>query len=181
MVFAPDTEANLVAAVELVNTAAEPDTLLDVTALDDYYARHGYTGRHDRDHAELSAVRDLRADLRVLFTGPPELVVEQVNRLLERHPARLRLVNHGRLGHHLHVADDDAPLASRIAVETAVAVADVVSSGELSRFGVCADDGCEGVMLDLTRNRSRRFCSTTCGNRHAAAEYRARQRGQERA
>ena len=181
MVFTHDTEVALQAAVTLVNSAEEPDTLTSVADLDRIWEEFSYTGRHDRDHAELSAVRDLRADLRVLFTGPPELVVEQVNRLLERHPARLRLVNHGRLGHHLHVAGDDAPLASRIAVETAVAVADVVSSGELSRFGVCADDGCEGVVLDLTRNRSRRFCSTTCGNRHAAAEYRARQREQERA
>ena len=30
-------------------------------------------------------------------------------------------------------------------------------------------------MLDLSRNRSRRFCSTTCGNRNAVAAYRARQ------
>jgi predicted RNA-binding Zn ribbon-like protein len=40
---------------------------------------------------------------------------------------------------------------------------------------VCADDDCEGVVLDLSRNRSRRFCSTTCGNRNAVAAYRARQ------
>lgn len=181
MVFAPDTEANLVAAVELVNSASEPDTLTTVAELDAYYERHGYTGRHDRDRAELDAVRALRADLRTLFTRDVEEVVAQVNALLADHPASLRLVNHGRLGHHLHVADDDSPLASRIAVETAVALADVVSAGELSRFGVCADDACDGVVLDLTRNRSRRFCSTTCGNRHAAAEYRARQREQERA
>ena len=179
MVFAPDTEANLVAAVELVNTASDPDTLTSVSALDDYYARHGYTGRHDRDRAELDAVRALRVDLRALFTAPVDEAVRRVNVLLDEHPARLRLVNHGRLGHHLHVADDDSPLPSRIVVETAVAFADVVSAGELSRFGVCADDGCDGIVLDLTRNRSRRFCSTTCGNRYAAAEYRARQREQQ--
>ncbi|MBE7163410.1 MAG: CGNR zinc finger domain-containing protein, partial [Williamsia herbipolensis] len=27
------------------------------------------------------------------------------------------------------------------------------------------------------RNRSRRYCSTTCGNRNAVAAYRSRQRG----
>jgi predicted RNA-binding Zn ribbon-like protein len=31
-------------------------------------------------------------------------------------------------------------------------------------------------VLDLSRNRSRRFCSTTCSNRAAVAAYRARQR-----
>lgn len=179
MVFAPDAEANLVAAVELVNTDSAPDTLTRIAELDAFYARHGYTGRHDRDRAELEAVRSIRVDLRALFTAPLEEAVHGVNALLEQHTAQLRLVNHGRLGWHLHVADDDSPLVARIGVETAVAFAHVISADELSRFDVCADDGCDGIVLDLTRNRSRRFCSTTCGNRYAAAEYRARQREQE--
>ena len=52
---------------------------------------------------------------------------------------------------------------------------DVIRADELSRLGTCADDECDGVVLDLSRNRSRRFCSTTCGNRNAVAAYRARQ------
>jgi predicted RNA-binding Zn ribbon-like protein len=36
-------------------------------------------------------------------------------------------------------------------------------------------DDCEAIVLDLSRNRSRRFCSTSCGNRVAVAAYRARQ------
>jgi predicted RNA-binding Zn ribbon-like protein len=51
---------------------------------------------------------------------------------------------------------------------------DVIRSDEMSRLGACADPDCEGVVLDLSRNRSRRFCSTTCGNRAAVAAYRAR-------
>jgi predicted RNA-binding Zn ribbon-like protein len=31
------------------------------------------------------------------------------------------------------------------------------------------------VVLDLSRNRSKRFCSVACGNRNAVAAYRARQ------
>jgi predicted RNA-binding Zn ribbon-like protein len=53
----------------------------------------------------------------------------------------------------------------------------VIRSDETSRLGICADDDCEGLVLDLSRNRSRRFCSTACGNRAAVAAYRARQRG----
>ena len=45
----------------------------------------------------------------------------------------------------------------------------------MSRLGICADDDCGGIVLDLSRNRSRRFCSTACGNRNAVAAYRARQ------
>jgi predicted RNA-binding Zn ribbon-like protein len=69
----------------------------------------------------------------------------------------------------------DAPVATRVAVETAMAMVDLIRSDEMSRLGVCADPDCDGVVLDLSRNRSRRFCSTTCGNRAAVAAYRARQ------
>ena len=65
-------------------------------------------------------------------------------------------------------------MATRIAIETAMAMIDVIPADELSRLDVCADDDCEGLVLDLSRNRSRRFCSTTCGNRAAVAAYRAR-------
>jgi predicted RNA-binding Zn ribbon-like protein len=70
----------------------------------------------------------------------------------------------------------EVPLATRIVVQTAMAMIDVIRAEEMSRLGVCADHGCEGLVLDLSRNRSRRFCSTACGNRNAVAAYRARKR-----
>ena len=70
----------------------------------------------------------------------------------------------------------DAPLETRIAVETAMAMVDVIRADEMSRLGICADADCEDIVLDLSRNRSRRYCSTTCGNRNAVAAYRARRR-----
>ena len=76
---------------------------------------------------------------------------------------------------HVHAVADDKPMAERILVETAMAMVDVIRSDEMSRLAICADDSCEGIVLDLSRNRSRRFCSTTCGNRNAVAAYRARQ------
>ena len=78
---------------------------------------------------------------------------------------------------HLHAVSPEAPLVIRVAVETAMAMVDVIRTDEMSRLGVCADDGCEGLVLDLSRNRSRRFCSTACGNRNAVAAYRARKAG----
>jgi predicted RNA-binding Zn ribbon-like protein len=56
-----------------------------------------------------------------------------------------------------------------------MAMIDVVRDDQLSRLGICADETCVGIVLDLSRNRSRRFCSTACGNRNAVAAYRARQ------
>ena len=60
VLFAHDTVASLRAAVDLVNTAEEPDTLTTVARLDAWYAEHGYTGRRDENEAELAALRALR-------------------------------------------------------------------------------------------------------------------------
>jgi predicted RNA-binding Zn ribbon-like protein len=51
---------------------------------------------------------------------------------------------------------------------------DVIRSDETSRLGVCADASCDDVVLDLSRNRRKRYCSTTCANRNAVAAYRSR-------
>ena len=57
-----------------------------------------------------------------------------------------------------------------------MAMIDVIRADEMSRLDICADDACDGVVLDLSRNRSKRFCSVSCGNRNAVAAYRQRQR-----
>jgi predicted RNA-binding Zn ribbon-like protein len=175
MVFAHDTEVSLQAAVMLANSAAAPDTLTTVPDLDEFYARFEYTGRHTRDRAELDAVRAIRAPLRVLLTADRDAAVAQVNAILAERRAVPRLVRHDTWDWHLHATDPGSPLADRVMVETAMAMIDVIRLDELGRLGVCADDTCEGLVLDLSRNRSRRFCSTTCTNRNAVAAYRARQ------
>ena len=177
MLFAHDTVASLRAAVRLVNTAEEPDTLTTVAELDAWYAEHGYTGRRDGDEAELAALRGLRPVLRELLTADRDRAAELVNAMLADTDALPQLVRHDGLDWHIHAVPRDAPLDRRIVVETAMAMVDVIRTGELSRLSLCADDRCGGLVLDLSRNRSRRFCSTTCTNRNAVAAYRARARG----
>jgi predicted RNA-binding Zn ribbon-like protein len=174
VVFAHDTEAALQATVALVNTAEPPDTLTSVADLDAWYAEHSFTGRRDRDQAELDAVRALRPVLRDLLTGDRDAAAERVNAMLAAAGALPQLVRHEPFDWHLHAVPPGASLVTRITVEAAMAMVDVIRTDELSRLGVCADDDCGAVVLDLSRNRSRRFCSTTCGNRNAVAAYRAR-------
>ena len=176
MLFAYDTETALRAAVDLVNSADEPDTLGSVEQLDAFYEGWGYTGRHDRDAAELDAVRALRPRLRALLTSERDAAAGEVNRMLADARALPRLVRHDALDWHIHAVPADAPLDRQILVETAMAMIDVIRTDELSRLAVCADDHCDGLVLDLSRNRSRRFCSTRCANRNAAAAFRARER-----
>ncbi|MCD4526223.1 CGNR zinc finger domain-containing protein [Nocardioides sp. cx-173] len=176
MVFAHDTETALQAAATLVNSEDDDgDTLSSVADLDEFFERFEFTGRHDRDRAELDAVRALRPALRTLLTSERDQAVEIVNEMLAAARAVPRLVRHDRFDWHLHAVDAQAPLATRIVVETAMAMIDVIRADELSRLALCSDDDCNGVVVDLSRNRSRRFCSTSCGNRNAVAAYRARQ------
>jgi len=175
--FAHDTEAALVAAVALVNTDDEPDTLETVEALADFYVEHDYTGRHDRTEAELRTVRAIRSELRRLLTAERDDAVTLVNDTLARVGALPRLVRHGSADWHIHAIDADRPLADRMLVETAMAMIDLIRTDEMSRLAVCADPTCDGIVIDLSRNRSRRFCSTACGNRAAVAAYRARRSG----
>ncbi|MDR6911530.1 putative RNA-binding Zn ribbon-like protein [Rhodococcus fascians] len=174
MLFAHDAELSLLSAVALVNSAEDPDTLTTREELADFFTDQGYSGRFDGDDAELEAVRALRPTLRSLLTSSRDDAVLEVNRLLAESSALPRLVRHDTLDWHVHAVADDSPLATRIVVETAMAMIDVIRADELSRFDVCADPDCNGLVLDLSRNRSRRFCSTTCGNRAAVAAYRAR-------
>ena len=177
MAFTHDTAAALQAAVALADTAVEPDTLTTVEGLAEFYAEHEYSGDHRRDESELEAVRAVRGPLRELLMADRDTAVTMVNDILAEASAIPRLVRHDRLDWHVHAIDDDAPMAERVMVETAMAMIDVIRADELNRLDTCAAGECDGLVLDLSRNRSRRYCSPACGNREAVAAYRARQRG----
>jgi predicted RNA-binding Zn ribbon-like protein len=175
MLFAHDTEVALQAAAALVNTD-DPDgeQLPDLAALDGFVRAWGWSGDRQRDQAELESVRELRPRLRELWSGTPDEVVATLNRMLAEARAVPQLVKHDGWDYHLHATPPDAPLATRMAVEAAMAVSDVVRAGELSRLRVCEYPGCGSVVVDLSRNRSKRYCDGGCGNRAAVAAYRAR-------
>lgn len=175
MLFAHDTEVALAAAAALVNTAkTDPDSLLTIADLDDFVSEWGWTGTRRRTRAELDAVRDLRPRLNQLWDIDEDAAVELVNRLLRESQALPQLVKHDHWDYHLHATSDEAPLADRMAVEAAMAMVDVIRSGEFGRLQTCAADDCDDVLVDLSKNRSRRFCSTSCSNRTNVAAFRAR-------
>lgn len=177
MLFARDTEVALAATAALVNTADGDDELLpDIAALDEYVTAWGYTGERKRDNAELRAVQRLRPRLRELWFAGEDRIVEIVNTLLRESNALPQLVKHDGWDYHLHATPPNAPLANRIAVETAMAFIDVVRAGELNRLRVCAYPTCESVVVDLSKNRSKRYCDGGCGNRAAVEAYRARKK-----
>ena len=177
MLFTDDTDAALQAAVALVNSTDEPgDPLGSVDDLSAFLGAWSYTGRHDATPAELDAVRRLRPALKRLLLAERDEAAEIVNGMLATTKALPQLRRHDRWDWHLHAVDPDRPLDVRVVVETAMAMVDVIRADEMSRLDRCASDDCDDVVLDLSRTRSRRYCSTTCGNREAVAAYRARQK-----
>jgi predicted RNA-binding Zn ribbon-like protein len=175
MVFAHDTELALAAAAALVNTAGrDGEKLPDLAALDRFFHAYGWTGSRQHTEAELRSVQDLRPRLRRIWEAGEDEVVEIVNTLLRESNALPQLIRHDNWPYHLHATPPDAPLATRMAVEAAMAFVDVVRDRQLDRLRICEFPDCGNVVVDLSKNRSKRFCEAGCGNRAAVSAYRAR-------
>ncbi|AJT42305.1 CGNR zinc finger domain-containing protein [Psychromicrobium lacuslunae] len=180
MLFTPDTESALRSVVTLVNTLPSVhteniDNLAELADLDRFIAQEQYSGSRTHDQKELKAVQALRAPLRELWSASEDEAVQKVNAILLRAKAMPQLFKHDGLDWHLHATSREAPLAERISVEAAMAMVDVIRSKELDRLRICAAPDCDDVMIDFSKNRSRRFCDTgNCANRVHVAAYRAR-------
>jgi len=75
---------------------------------------------------------------------------------------------------------DDRQSLDRILWPVARSAAELLASSQLDRARQCADDRCGWLFLDMSRNRSRRWCSMDeCGNRNKAREYYRRQKQAE--
>ena len=179
MVFTHDTDLTLMHAAALANTGPglgdeDREELPDLPALLAWMDRWEWTGARPTTSAEVDAVRALRPRLRQIWSRDEEGLVDAANNLLEEGHALPRLVRHGAFGWHVHATRDDAPFARRISVEVGMALVDVIRTGETGRLKVCAGADCEDLIIDLSKNRSRKFCGGTCGTRANVAAYRAR-------
>jgi len=172
--FAHDTVEALESGVFLANSELDPDSLTTLADLRSFFQAFGYTGPAPTLR-DLEPVRKIRTQLRALFLADRDGAVPMVNRILAKQRAVPQLVRHGDVDWHIHATHDDRPLEERILVESAMAMIDVIRADDLSRFSRCAMDDCEGVVFDMSRNRSKKYCTVTCTNRAAQSAFRARQ------
>lgn len=166
--------------VELINTGRgsggdELRAVADLQAMADKYAFAGVRGVA----ADLPRARDYRARLDAIATsceaGNEQSAITQINALLAQTGASPQVVAHDGRGPHLHVSRPTAPLADRMAAHFAIGLAWLFIAGEARRLRTCESPTCRDFFVDLSRNRSRRYCdSRTCGNRLHVAAYRAR-------
>jgi len=153
--------------------------LADLQAMADKYAFAGVRA----EPGDLKRARDYRARLDAIVTsceaGYEESAIAQINGLLAQTGATPQILAHDGRGPHLHVSRSTAPLADRMAAHFAMGLAWLVIAGEARRLHTCESPSCQDVFVDLSRNRSRRYCdSRTCGNRLHVAAYRARRHEQ---
>ena len=181
MLFSHDTERSLACLVDLVNSAPDgssDDLLGDLDTLSDFVARHDVSEVTQLTLADLRDVHALRERIRPVFDAPDDRsAAHAINALVSRAAVIPRLTDHDEYAWHMHYFSPGASLAEHLAVDCGMALAHVISAGERERLRRCEAPDCDQVLVDLSRNRSKRYCDArTCGNRLHVAAYRERQR-----
>ena len=167
--------------MDLVNTFDLPyqvDTLTTVSGLESFLSEHDLDGGVDA--ADLTRVRDLRADLRGVFEAKTDGEAAQVlNRILLEAGATPWISAHDDSPVHMHFEPVESSVSDQLAATTAMALAVVLCDFGLDRLGVCASDSCRYAFVDVSKNRRKQYCGDKCATRENVAAYRARRRATE--
>jgi predicted RNA-binding Zn ribbon-like protein len=178
--FDADQLEAMTGCAELINSgrSSSGDLLPDLAAVQSFADRYAFVGV-PAEPADLALLGSHRACLdqiaRACETGEIDSAIDWLNALLARTGASPQIAAHHGRGPHIHVSRPDSPLANRMAAHFAMGLAWLVVAGQASRIRTCESPACDEVFVDMSRNRSRRYCdSKTCGNRLHVAAYRAR-------
>nr|WP_203644823.1 CGNR zinc finger domain-containing protein [Streptomyces sp. SID14478] len=180
-----DTRCALDAVVDLVNTAPDSDGgaagaegLADLPALAAFVEKHDISDVGVLAERDLAAVRAIRARFAQVFaTADPHGAATVINDLVAAAGTTPRLTDHDGYDWHVHYFAPGASVADHLAADCGMALAFFLVAGEQERLRRCEAPDCRYAFVDLSRNRSRRYCdSRTCGNRLHVAAYRARRK-----
>ncbi|MFP3990113.1 CGNR zinc finger domain-containing protein [Streptomyces sp. E11-3] len=181
MLITHDTRCALDAVVDLVNTAPEDDKtdgLADLAALNAFVETHEISDVGVLSERDLESVRRARARFAEVFAASDVRVAATlINDLVAAAGTTPRLTDHDGYDWHVHYFAPGASVADHLAADCGMALAFFVVAGEQDRLRRCEAPDCRRAFVDLSRNRSRRYCdSRTCGNRLHVAAYRARRK-----
>lgn len=183
MLFSHDIEHSLACVVDLANTRTTRSSEEQLGTLDDlrsFVERHELSEVGALTRTDLVAVRALRDRVWPVFHARDDAeAAVLVNDLVAGSPVTPRLTAHDGYAWHLHYFAPGASVAEHLAVDCGMALAHLVATGERERLSTCEAPDCENVLVDLSRNRSKRYCDArTCGNRLHVAAYRERRRAE---
>jgi predicted RNA-binding Zn ribbon-like protein len=116
----------------------------------------------------------LRGVVESVHTGDLDSACVAMNQILRDAGAMPTLARHDGEPWHLHFHSADAEWAVSWAASMATGLAIVLGNAIVERLGLCNAPACDRVYVDVSRNGTRRFCSTACQNRVKAAAFRAR-------
>ncbi|MGS2586846.1 CGNR zinc finger domain-containing protein [Streptomyces hebeiensis] len=185
MLIPHDTRIALATVTDLVNTAPRTragdgaaDRLADVEALYGFLRAHDISGVGELGERDLRAVQAVRRRFTEVVAAPdPRTAAELINRLVAAAGTTPQLTDHDGYDWHVHYFAPGASVADHLAADGGMALAFMVVAGERERLRRCGAPDCGHAFVDLSRNRSRRYCdSRTCGNRLHVAAYRARRK-----
>ena len=179
MHVAHDVARALTLAVDLVNSRVNGgEALPDLARLRAFLAEHEVSGPRHVTADDLEEVHALRPRLRAVWTARDmRTAAAVVNGMVAEAGALPQLTDHDGHDWHLHFTAVQARVASRLGADAGMALVEVLREDGLARLRTCEAPECEAVFVDLSRNRSRRYCDTgNCGNRLHVAAYRARLR-----
>lgn len=179
MHVAHDVARSLALAVDLVNSRLDgEEALADLAALREFLDQHDVSGSRSLSRDDLEEVHALRPRLRAVWAARDmRTAAAVVNGMVAEAGALPQLTDHDGFDWHLHWTAPSARVSSRLAADAGMAIAELLRDDGAERLRTCEAPGCEAVFVDLSRNRSRRYCDTgNCGNRMHVAAYRARLR-----
>jgi predicted RNA-binding Zn ribbon-like protein len=127
----------------------------------------------DAEELAAWAVR-LRAVVALVDAGDVDAACTELNAIMRATGAVPTLARHDGEPWHLHFHAEDADWAGSWAASMATGLAIVIGNPAIDRLGLCNAPACDRVYVDVSRNGTRRFCSTACQNRVKAAAFRAR-------
>ncbi|MFJ2823591.1 CGNR zinc finger domain-containing protein [Streptomyces toxytricini] len=176
-----DTRRALDVVVALVNTAAEadqPDGLADLGSLRAFVREYDISDVGELGARDLAGVRTVRGKFAQVFAAPTaRAAASLINELVATAGTTPQLTDHDGYDWHVHYFAPGASLGDHLAADGGMALAFIVVAGEQERLRRCEAPDCRRAFVDLSRNRSRRYCdSRTCGNRLHVAAYRARRK-----
>ncbi len=127
------------------------------------------------DHARCRAVLD--DWLRIVDAPGPDERAALLNAQMAAATAYPRMTDHNGEGWHLHYRDVDDDLPRVLHAVLSVGTALHLTTRGMHRLGRCAAAPCTNVVVDVSRNGTRRYCSPRCGSRDAVRRHRARRSG----
>lgn len=183
MYFGDYTDPAVTLAEDLVNSYSysQGRDLLDRAALTGIAETRGWHGAAATG-ADVERTRSLRLQLREVFEAPEEQVaVDKANALVAQSGLVLQLVRHAGSPWHFHATSATGGLPDWLAGVSGFALLSVIERGDGDRLHRCAGTDCHAVFVDVSRNKSRLYCSpAVCGNRANVAAHRARLRRHDR-